>query len=53
LGYKAIKQPLEIAGPDAKHIDVIEHGLEFAGALYHVTARGNDRKIIYIQEDDF
>jgi REP element-mobilizing transposase RayT len=27
--------------------------LEFAGALYHVTSRGNERKIIYLQEDDF
>ena len=32
LGYKAIKRPLEIAGPDAKHIDAIEHGLEFIRA---------------------
>ncbi|WP_256261045.1 transposase [Shewanella sp. NIFS-20-20] len=27
--------------------------LEFAGALYHVTSRGNARKPIYLQEDDF
>ncbi len=27
--------------------------LEFAGALYHITSRGNDRKLIYFQEDDF
>jgi putative transposase len=27
--------------------------LEFAGALYHVTSRGNERKTIYHQEDDF
>jgi putative transposase len=27
--------------------------LEFAGALYHVTSRGNERKAIYQQEDDF
>ena len=28
-------------------------GLEFAGALYHVTSRGNERKHIYLQEDNF
>ncbi|MEJ6122035.1 transposase [Vibrio sp. 2-Bac 85] len=27
--------------------------LEFAGALYHVTSRGNGRNIIYLQDDDF
>ena len=27
--------------------------LEFAGALYHITSRGNDRKLIYLQDDDF
>jgi len=27
--------------------------LEFAGALYHITSRGNERKIIYFDEDDF
>lgn len=27
--------------------------LEFAGALYHITSRGNGRKIIYFQDDDF
>ena len=27
--------------------------LEFAGALYHVTSRGNERKHIYLQKDDF
>ena len=27
--------------------------LEFAEALYHVTSRGNERKAIYRQEDDF
>jgi len=27
--------------------------LEFSGALYHVTSRGNERKAIYIQENDF
>ncbi|MFA0116644.1 transposase [Vibrio breoganii] len=27
--------------------------LEFAGALYHVTARGNERNWIFFQDDDF
>jgi len=31
--------------------------LEFAGALYHITSRvftrGNDRNLIYLQDDDF
>ena len=27
--------------------------LEYAGALYHVTARGNERKPIYLEENDF
>ena len=27
--------------------------LEFAGALYHITSRGNGRNIIYFQDDDF
>ncbi|EGM76675.1 transposase [Rheinheimera sp. A13L] len=27
--------------------------LEFAGALYHVTSRGNERKAIYLEEADF
>jgi putative transposase len=27
--------------------------LEFAGALYHVTSRGNERKAIYLNEADF
>jgi putative transposase len=26
--------------------------LEFAGALYHITSRGNARKLIYLQEYD-
>jgi putative transposase len=26
--------------------------LEFAGALYHVTSRGNERKAIYLNETD-
>jgi hypothetical protein len=27
--------------------------LEFADALYHITARGNARNLIFLQEDDF
>ena len=27
--------------------------LEFSGALYHITSRGNDRKPIYFEESDF
>ncbi len=27
--------------------------LEFAVALYHITSRGNGRKLIYLQDDDF
>lgn len=27
--------------------------LEFAGALYHITSRGNGRKEIYLEEADF
>jgi putative transposase len=27
--------------------------LEFSGALYHVTSRGNGRKEIYFEESDF
>ncbi|WP_213610242.1 hypothetical protein [Pseudoalteromonas sp.] len=27
--------------------------LEFEGALYHVTSRGNERKSIYLDESDF
>lgn len=27
--------------------------LEFAGALYHVTSRGNERKAIYAEDADF
>jgi len=27
--------------------------LEFAGALYHITSRGNERKPIYFEESDF
>lgn len=27
--------------------------LEFAGALYHITSRGNGRKAIYLEETDF
>ncbi len=27
--------------------------LEFAGALYHITSRGNGRKAIYLEESDF
>ena len=26
--------------------------LEFPGALYHVTARGNDRQVIYLDDAD-
>jgi hypothetical protein len=26
--------------------------IEFAGALYHITARGNDRKAIYLDDVD-
>jgi putative transposase len=27
--------------------------LEFAGALYYITSRGNGRKAIYLEENDF
>jgi putative transposase len=27
--------------------------LEFAGALHHITSRGNSRNLIYLQDDDF
>jgi putative transposase len=27
--------------------------LEFAGALYHITSRGNGRDLIYLQDADF
>jgi putative transposase len=27
--------------------------LEYAGALYHITSRGNGRKAIYLEESDF
>jgi hypothetical protein len=27
--------------------------LEFAGALYHITTRGNAINLIFLQEDDF
>lgn len=27
--------------------------LEFAGALYHITSRGNERKTIYAEESNF
>ena len=27
--------------------------LEFSGALYHVTSRGNERKAVYLEENDF
>jgi putative transposase len=27
--------------------------LEFAGAIYHITSRGNGRNLIYLQDDDF
>ena len=27
--------------------------LEFSGALYHVTSRGNERKVIYLEGSDF
>jgi REP element-mobilizing transposase RayT len=27
--------------------------LEFSGALYHVTSRGDNRKAIYFEETDF
>lgn len=27
--------------------------LEFAGALYHITSRGNERRAIYWEDDDF
>jgi hypothetical protein len=27
--------------------------LEFAGALYHITSRGNARNLIFLQEYDF
>jgi REP element-mobilizing transposase RayT len=27
--------------------------LEFAGALYHITSRGNASNLIYLQDDDF
>jgi len=27
--------------------------LEFSGALYHVTSRGNEKKAIYLEESDF
>ncbi len=27
--------------------------LEYAGALYHVTSRGNERKAIYLEDSDF
>ena len=27
--------------------------LEFSGALYHVTSRGNERKVIYLEDSDF
>ena len=27
--------------------------IEFSGALYHIIARGNDRKNIYFDETDF
>ena len=27
--------------------------LEFSGALYHVTSRGNERKAIYLEDSDF
>ncbi|WP_232787845.1 hypothetical protein [Paraglaciecola sp. MB-3u-78] len=27
--------------------------LEFTGALYHITSRGNDKNRIYFQDDDF
>lgn len=27
--------------------------LEFADALYHVTSRGNERKSIFLNEQDF
>ncbi|HEX9983693.1 MAG TPA: transposase, partial [Thermoanaerobaculia bacterium] len=26
--------------------------LEFAGALYHITSRGNDQRDIYLDDDD-
>jgi putative transposase len=27
--------------------------LEFTDALYYITARGNDRNLIFLQENDF
>jgi putative transposase len=27
--------------------------LKFAGALYHITSRGNERKFIYFEDEDF
>ena len=27
--------------------------IEYAGALYHVTSRGNERKAIYLEKADF
>lgn len=27
--------------------------MEFVGVLYHVTYRGNERKAIFTEEDDF
>jgi putative transposase len=27
--------------------------LEFAGAIYHITSRGNGRNLIYLQDADF
>jgi putative transposase len=27
--------------------------LEFSGALYHITSRGNGSNLIYLQDDDF
>jgi putative transposase len=27
--------------------------LEFAGAFYHITSRGNGRKEVYLEESDF
>jgi len=27
--------------------------LEFTGALYHITSRGNERKAIYFDDSDF
>lgn len=45
VGFKPIKRPIEISGPDAKHVDAIKHGLQY---IRNVQSRKVDILVVML-----